>query len=94
MSALANVLDSKVTEPRIEKDPIETVPWLPCRLTLDLPLVQFTIGDLLKMTVGSIVATACHHTGDVPLRVNGQLIGWTEFEVLGEKLAVRITELA
>jgi len=94
MSSLANVLDSNVIEARIEKDPIETVPWLPCTLTLDVPLVQFTIGDLLKMTAGTIVATACHHTGDVPLRVNGQLIGWTEFEVLGEKLAVRITELA
>jgi len=68
--------------------------WLPCALTLDIPLVRFTVGDLLKMTEGTIVETACHHTGDVPLRVNGQLIGWIEFEVLGEKLAVRITELA
>ena len=94
MSSPSNALDSQVRETRIEKDPIETMLWLPCALTLDIPLVQFTVGDLLKMTEGTIVETACHHTGDVPLRVNGQLIGWIEFEVLGEKLAVRITELA
>jgi len=36
--------------------------------------------------------TACHHTSDVPLRVNELLIGWTEFEVVGDRLAVRISE--
>jgi flagellar motor switch/type III secretory pathway protein FliN len=43
---------------------------------------------------GSIVETACHHTSDVPLRVNQLLIGWTEFEVIGDRLAVRITDQA
>jgi hypothetical protein len=28
------------------------------------------------------------------LKVNGELIAWCEFEVLGNKLAVRLTELA
>jgi flagellar motor switch/type III secretory pathway protein FliN len=28
----------------------------------------------------------------VPLRVNQLLIGWTEFEVVEDRLAVRITE--
>jgi hypothetical protein len=26
--------------------------------------------------------------------VNGQLVGWTEFEVVGERLAVRLTDLS
>ncbi len=73
-------------------DLLDTMPWLPCTLSLDLPVVQFTIGDLLKLTKGSIVETACHHTSDVPLRVNQLLIGWTEFEVIGDCLAVRITD--
>jgi flagellar motor switch/type III secretory pathway protein FliN len=54
--------------------------------------VRFTIADLLSLKEGSIVETACHHTSDVPLRVNQLLIGWTEFEVVGDRLAVRITE--
>jgi flagellar motor switch/type III secretory pathway protein FliN len=77
-----------------EKDLLDTMPWLPCTLSLDLPIVRFTIGDLLKLTKGSIVETACHHTSDVPLRVNQLLIGWTEFEVIGDRLAVRITDQA
>ena len=75
-------------------DLLDTMPWLPCTLTLEIPVVGFTIGDLLALTKGSIVETACHHTSDVPLRVNQLLIGWTEFDVIGDKLAVRITEQA
>jgi flagellar motor switch/type III secretory pathway protein FliN len=73
---------------------LDSIPWLPCTLTLDIPVVRFTIGDLLSLTKGSIVETACHHTSDVPLRVNQLLIGWTEFDVIGDHLAVRITEQA
>lgn len=75
-------------------DRLDTIPWFPCVLTLDVPVVRFTIGDLLALTKGSVVETACHHTSDVPLRVNGVLIGWTEFDVVGDQLAVRITEQA
>jgi flagellar motor switch/type III secretory pathway protein FliN len=70
------------------------MPWLPCTLSVDLPVVRFTIGDLLHLTPGSIVETACHQTSDVPVRVNTLLMGWTEFEVVGDRLAVRITDLA
>jgi flagellar motor switch/type III secretory pathway protein FliN len=75
-------------------DLLESMPWLPCMLTLDVPVMRFTIGDLLTLRKGSIVETACHHTSDVPLRVNQLLIGWTEFEVIGDHLAVRITDQA
>jgi len=78
--------------PPSDPDPLDTVPWLPCTLTLELPVVRFTIGDLLSLTEGSIVETACHHSSDVPLRVNKLLMGWTEFEAVGDRLAVRITD--
>lgn len=77
-----------------EKDPGELLPWLPCTLALDLPVVNFTVGDLLNLTRGSIVETTYHQSSDLPLRVNGQLVGWTEFEVVGERLAVRLTDLS
>lgn len=77
-----------------ERDPGEFLPWLPCTLALDLPVVNFTVGDLLSLTSGSIVETAYHQSSDLPLRVNGQLVGWTEFEVVGERLAVRLTDLS
>lgn len=76
------------------QDSLDSMPWLPCTLTLDVPVRRFTIGDLLTLSKGSIVETACHHTSDVPLRVNQLLIGWTEFEVIGNRLAVRMTDQA
>lgn len=75
-------------------DLLDSMPWLPCTLALEIPVVRFTIGDLLALSTGSVVETGCHHTSDVPLRVNRLLIGWTEFEVIDDRLAVRITDLA
>jgi flagellar motor switch/type III secretory pathway protein FliN len=76
------------------KDAYELLPWLPCTLALDIPVVHFTVGHLLALGRGSIVETAYHQSSDLPLHVNGQLVGWTEFEVVGDRLAVRLTELS
>ncbi len=76
------------------QDKFDLLPWLPCCLALDLPVVKFTVADLLMLKPESIVETAYHQSSDLPLRVNGQLIGWTEFEVVGERLAVRLTDLS
>lgn len=77
-----------------ENDLLDSMPWLPCTVTVDLPVVRFTIGELLALKEGSIVETSCHQTSDLPLRVNNLLIGWSEFHVTGEHLAVRITQQA
>ena len=77
-----------------ERDLCDTLPWLPCTLALDIPVLNFTVRDLLGITKGSIVETAYHQSSDLPLRVDGQLVGWTEFEVVGERLAVRLTDLS
>ena len=53
----------------------------------------FTVRDLLQLATGSIVASENANGADVPVVVNTKLIGWAEFEVVGQKLAVRITEL-
>jgi len=100
MSTAAQKTEVKPAEPTLpapaptEQDPLDTIPWLPCTLSVELPVVRFTIGDLLQLAKGSIVETACHQTSDVPLRVNRLLIGWTEFDVVGDRIAVRITDQA
>lgn len=66
---------------------------LPCVLTLEVPVPKFTVGDLLRLEKGSVISTQWSQKADVPLRTNGELIGWTEFEVVGERLAARLTEL-
>ena len=78
----------------LDRDPGDVLPWLPCMLALDIPVLKFTVGDLLGLVKGSIVETTYHQSSDLPLRVNGQLVGWTEFEVVGDRLAVRLTDLS
>jgi flagellar motor switch/type III secretory pathway protein FliN len=75
------------------KDPVKLMPWLPCTLTLDVTAPSFTVGDLLQLRVGSIVGTRWPYVSDVPLSVNGTRVGWAKFEVIGDRLAARITEL-
>lgn len=77
-----------------KQHPADTLPWIACELTLEIPVQHFTVRNLLSLRNGTVVETACQHTSDLPLRVNGHLIGWTELELIGKHLGVRITELA
>jgi flagellar motor switch/type III secretory pathway protein FliN len=88
----AQILSPGMTK-MAEKEPVDLLPWLPCTLVLEVPIVKFTVGSLLKLEVGGLVETAWHQSTDIPIRVNGLLMAWTEFEVVGERLAARITEL-
>jgi flagellar motor switch/type III secretory pathway protein FliN len=95
-----------VTDPEREQNPaavvdrgIDEARWrpllgLPGQVTVDLPLPNFDIADLLRLAVGSVARSGWQVVRDVPLRVNGILIGWCEFEAVGNRLAVRLTELA
>jgi flagellar motor switch/type III secretory pathway protein FliN len=76
-----------------EPDPGKLLPWLPCTLALEVSVLGFTVGSLLKLAEGTLVQTSCHQSMDIPLHVNGLLMAWTEFEVVGERLAARITDL-
>ena len=46
------------------------------------------------MQKGTVVETVHEHTQDVPLCCAGALLLWSEFEVLDQRLAVRVTRLA
>jgi flagellar motor switch protein FliN/FliY len=67
---------------------------LPCELSLDLPVPDFTVADLLRLKSGAVLETQWGNGDDVPVRINGQLVAWAEFEILGDRLAVRLTEWA
>ena len=73
--------------------PIEAYPWLRCKTTVEVPVPRFTVGDLLNLRNGSVVLTVTSVANDVPVRVNKILLGWGRFEVVDDRLAVRITEL-
>lgn len=84
-------------DPRLEvvaREPLARALALPCTLTLEVPVVSFTVGAMLALEVGSIVETASQQNEDLPLSVNGQLVGMVEIEVVGENLAVRLAGVA
>ncbi len=75
-------------------DPWAWVEVLPCLLSIEIPVPGFTVSDLVHLECGRVVATRWTVGQDVPLRINEQLIAWSEFEVVQDRLAVRLTELA
>jgi flagellar motor switch/type III secretory pathway protein FliN len=66
---------------------------LPCQLSAEVKVERFTVRDLFCLEVNSVLDAGWSQSTDVPLNANSQVIAWAEFEVIGERLAVRLTEL-
>lgn len=77
-------------------EPVDTwkeAQYLMCELSIELHVPKFTVRDLLQLDKKSVVDTRCKQAVNLPLNVNGQGLAWVEFEVLGDRLAVRLMEL-
>jgi flagellar motor switch/type III secretory pathway protein FliN len=75
-------------------DPWKRVEGLPCVLTIEISVPDFRVSDLVQLSPGRVIVTRWTVGQDVPLLVNGEVIAWSEFEIVGNQLAVRLTELA
>lgn len=75
-------------------DPLLRAYMLPCRLVLETPVINFTVGTLMQLEPGSVVETAAQHNEDLLLHVNGQVVGTVKFDVTRDQLAVRLTGVA
>jgi flagellar motor switch protein FliN/FliY len=68
------------------------------RLAMQLDVMvrvqSMRVQDLLSLENGAVVETIHEHSQDLPVRCGGALLAWAEFEVVDQKLAVRITRLA
>ena len=67
---------------------------LPMRLSAGIPLTHFKVKDLLALAPGQIVASGWMVTEDVPLKLGALQLSWSEFEVVEQRMAVRLTRLA
>jgi flagellar motor switch protein FliN/FliY len=67
---------------------------LPVRLISGIPIIRFTVRDLLRLTEGQIFASILSNTEDVPLNIGKIKMGWTEFEVVERKITLRVTRLS
>lgn len=76
------------------RDPLFGAYMLPCRLVLETPVINFTVGTLMRLEPGAILETATQHNEDLLLHVNGQVVGTVKFDVTRDQLAVRLTGVA
>lgn len=63
------------------------------KISIELGRVAMTIGEVVKMKEGTILETEKLSGQAMEILVNGKLFGRGEVVVVGENLAVRITEL-
>lgn len=71
----------------------ERVSALPCEVSVEIPVARLKLGRLLELQVGDVLTTAWRQRQEVPVRANRVTLGWGEFDVVGERLAVRLLRL-
>ncbi len=67
---------------------------LPTKLTVSIPIANFKVSDLLALTLGEVVHSLWAKEEDVPVRIGAVLVSWSEFEVVEQHMAIRLTRLA
>ncbi len=66
---------------------------LPVEVDVAVPIRKFRVRDLLTLAEGTVIASQWIQGDDLPLAAPGAQLAWTEFEVIDQRLAVRITRL-
>lgn len=94
MAAVAQLPIVPMVSAAKQEDPWTGVMWLACELTVEIAIPNFTVGDLLKLAPGDVVDSLWNNASEVPLTINEHRIADTNFEAIGQRLAVRISELA
>lgn len=94
-------LPKQPSEPEVERaasedtallleSPLST---LPVQLDVCIPLPSFRVADLVALKPGRVLESVWGSTDDVPLWCGHVQMVWTEFEVVDQKIAVRVTRL-
>lgn len=100
LQALSNIAPTAETDPATGLDQLEQHPnWpalsrLPMRVSASVPCTRFRIADLLVLAPGQVIETAWPSSQEVQLRMGSVQVFWTEFEVVEQRLALRLTRLA
>jgi flagellar motor switch protein FliM len=78
---------------RIEEHPYwETLSQLRVTMRAGIEL-RFTVQDLLTLKEGQVFESLSPATDDVPVKVGQTQLGWSEFEVQDQRMALRLTRL-
>jgi flagellar motor switch protein FliM len=80
---------------RIEEHPCwNTLAGLRVTMRTGVMLDRFRVRDLLALKEGQVFESVTPATEDVPVRAGQMQLGWSEFEVLEQRMALRLTRLA
>ena len=79
---------------RIEEHPSwEILSQMRMSMRAEVSLNRFRVRDLLALAEGQVFETLSPDTKDVPLKIGQVQLGWSEFEVVEQKMALRLTRL-
>jgi len=79
---------------RIEEHPSwEKLAQLRITMRVGVALDRFRVQDLLTLKVGQVFESASPETEDVPLMAGQVQLGWSEFEVVDQRMGLRLTRL-
>jgi flagellar motor switch/type III secretory pathway protein FliN len=82
--------------PALHPEPITLSPpvaRLPVELEVAIPVREFRVRNLLALEPGQLIETQWEQGDDLPLSGGEVQLAWSEFEVVEQQLAVRITRL-
>lgn len=84
---------SALAKPELTSPPdLGTLLGLDCTVTAELWIPSLTVDDVLRLVPGAVLNTQWQTNRDLPLRVNGRLLGFAEFDSVEDTMAVRLTE--
>lgn len=67
---------------------------LAVELDVAIPVPEFRLRNLVNLETGQVVETRWLQDQDLPLAAGEVQLGWSQFDVTDNKLAVRLTRLA
>lgn len=71
----------------------ETLAHLRMTIRVGVALKYFRVRDLLAIEAGQVFESLSPATEDVPVTIGQVQIGWSEFEVVDQRMALRLTRL-
>jgi flagellar motor switch/type III secretory pathway protein FliN len=92
---LAGMASASPWMTHIEEHPSwEILSQLKVSLRAAVALNRFRVRDLLALKEGQVFESLSPNSEDVVVMVGQMQLGWSEFEVMEQRLAVRLTRLA
>ena len=92
---LAGMASVSMGMTHIEEHPSwEILSQLKVSLRAAVALNRFRVRDLLALKEGQVFESLSPNSDDVVVMVGQMQLGWSEFEVMEQRLAVRLTRLA